>query len=61
VNRHIAALEPDTEVFQALLAPLVRTTRVLPDNSQEHVTNLADIDGEDIEVEKIVKKSRFSK
>jgi len=61
VNRHIAALEPDTQIFQALLAPLVRSTGAGADISQEHVTNLDEIDGEEIQVERIVKKSRFSK
>jgi len=61
INRHIAALEPDTEIFQALLALLVRTTRVVPGISQELLTNLDDIDGEEIEVKRIVKKSRFNK
>jgi len=61
VNRHIAALEPDTEIFQALLAPLVRSTPVVPEITKDHVTNLDDIDGQEIEVERVVKKSRFSK
>ena len=60
MHRHIAALEADTAIFEALLAPLMRTasTPILEDDS---ITILDDIDGEEVVIEKIVKKSRFSK
>ena len=60
VNRHIAALEPDNAIFEALLAPLIRTASA-PLLQQESVTGLDDMDGEEVVIEKIVKKSRFSK
>lgn len=60
MGRHIAALEPDKAIFEALIAPLAQTASpsILQELSNEDV---ADIDGEEVVIERIVKKSRFSK
>lgn len=53
------ALESDEAIFKAVLAPLIRPGRCETMDESEAVTNLNDIDGEDVVVERIVKKSRF--
>lgn len=61
VNRHIVALEADSAIFNALLAPLIHTA---PQNTKAHHDSMADVidlASEDVVVERIVKKSRFSK
>jgi hypothetical protein len=61
INRHIAAFEPDGKIFKALLAPLIRASPTLSPLHLDPLTIVDDIDGKEIEVERIVKKSRFSK
>ena len=60
VNRHVAALEPDTEIYNALIAPLIHQAEEAIAVAEEHFTNLDDISLEDPPVDKIVKKSRFA-
>jgi hypothetical protein len=61
VHRHIAALETDVDIFEALLAPLI-VSRPAPEVTLEDcVISLEDPEGEDIPVERIVKRSRFTK
>ena len=60
VNRHIAAFEPDTELFKAVIAPLIQQGEEAVAVAEELVTNLDDISLEDPPVDKIVKKSRFA-
>jgi hypothetical protein len=54
-------LEPDEEIFKALLASLIRASLTLSPPHLDPLTIVDDIDGEEIKVERIVKKSRFSK
>lgn len=61
MNRHIAALEADSAIFQGLLAPLIRPTHAPLVVQPVTVTNLDDIDAEEVVIEKIVKKSQLSK
>ena len=61
VNRHIIALEEDKAIFMALLAPLVRPPKARPSSQPTITTTIHDIDDEDVVVQRIVKKSRFSK
>ena len=60
VNRHIAALEADKAIFEALIAPLIRSPSAIEEKSRDVVMS-EDPDSEVIVVQKIVKKSRFSK
>jgi hypothetical protein len=61
VHRHIVALEDDVDIFEALLAPLI-VSRPAPEVTlEDRVTSLEDPEGEDIPVERIVKRSRFTK
>jgi hypothetical protein len=60
VNRHIAALEADKAIFEALIAPLIRYASAIEVKSRDVVMS-EDPDSEIIVVQKIVKKSRFSK
>jgi hypothetical protein len=61
VHRHIVALEADVDIFEALLAPLI-ISRPAPEVTLEDcVISLEDPEGEDIPVERIVKRSRFTK
>jgi hypothetical protein len=60
VNRHIAALEADKAIFEALIAPLIRYASAIEEKSRDVVMS-EDSDSEVIVVQKIVKKSRFSK
>ena len=60
VNRHIAAFEPDTELFKAVIAPLIHQGEEAVAVAEDLVTNLDDISLEDPPVDKIVKKSRFA-
>lgn len=55
------ALEADVDIFQALLAPMIRFTPAPEITSKDRVPNIDDLEGEDIVVERIVKKSRFTK
>lgn len=61
VDRHIAALEEDKAIFDAVLAPLIRPTVTRRPRQPRVVIGLDDMDDEDIVAEPIVKKSRFSK
>jgi len=61
VHRHIAALEADVDIFEALLAPLIISRAASEVTLEDHVTSLEDPEGEDIPVERIVKRSRFTK
>ena len=60
MNRHIAALEADKAIFEALIAPLIRSTPDIEVKSRDVVMS-EDPESEIIVVQKIVKKSRFSK
>ena len=60
MNRHIAALEADKAIFEALIAPLIRYASAIEVKSRDVVMS-EDPDSEIIVVQKIVKKSRFSK
>jgi hypothetical protein len=61
VHRHIAALETDVDIFEALLAPLI-VSRPAPEVTlEDRVTSLDDLEGENITVERIVKRSRLTK
>jgi hypothetical protein len=60
VNRHIVALEVDKAIFEALIAPLIRSASAMEVKSRDVVMS-EDPDNEIIVVQKIVKKSRFSK
>lgn len=59
MNRHIAALEADVAIYEALLKPLVRSTT--HDVTHEVYDTNEDPDCEVIPVQRIMKKSRFSK
>jgi hypothetical protein len=61
VHRHIAALEVDVDIFEALLAPLVISRATSDVTLEDRVINLEDPEGEDIPVKRIVKRSRFTK
>ena len=61
VNRYIAALEEDKAIFEAVIAPLIRPPMTRRPRQPRVVVGLDDMDDEDIVVERIVKKSRFSK
>ena len=61
VDRHIAALEEDKAIFDAVLAPLIRPAVTRRPRQPRVVIGLDDMDDEDIVAEPIVKKSRFSK
>jgi hypothetical protein len=61
VNRHIVALEEDKAIFAALLAPLIRAPLARLSSQPVVVTNIDDLDGGDVVVDRIVKKSRFNK
>jgi len=61
IKRNIAALEPDEDIFKALLVPLQRTAPTPTPPELEPGSIGDDIDGDDIVVERIVKKSRFRK
>ena len=61
VNRHIVALEEDKAIFNALLKPLICAPLMAPSMQPASAMALDDLDGEDVAVARIVKKSRFSK
>ena len=61
INRHITALEPDEEIFKALLAPLIWALPTLSPPHLDPLTIVDDINGKEIEIERIMKKSQFSK
>ena len=60
VNRHAAALEPNTEIYNALITPLIHQEEEAVAVAEEHVTNLDDISLKDPPVDKIIKKSPFA-
>jgi len=60
VHRHIAALKVDVDIFEALLAPLLISRAAFKVTFEDRVTSLEDPEGEDIPVERIVKRSRFT-
>ena len=59
MHRHIAALEADVDIFEALLAPLIISRAASQVTLEDRVTSLEDHEGEDIPVERIVKRSRL--
>jgi hypothetical protein len=61
VHRHIAALEADVDIFEALLAPLIISRAASKVTFEDRVTILDGHEGEDIPVERIVKRYRFTK
>ena len=54
-------LEADVDIFEALLAPLIISRAASEVTLEDCVTSLEDPEGEDIPVERIVKRSRFTK
>ena len=61
MHRHIAALEADVDIFEALLAPLIISRIASEVTLEDRVTSVEDPRGEDIPVERIVKRSQFTK
>ena len=61
MHRHIAALEADVDIFEALLAPLIIYRAASKVTPEDRVTSVEDLEGEDIPVERIVKRYRFTK
>jgi hypothetical protein len=61
VHRHIAALEADVDIFEALFAPLIISRAISQITLEDRVTSVKDPEGEDILVERIVKRSWFTK
>jgi hypothetical protein len=59
VHRHIAALEADVDIFEALLVPLIISRATSAVTLEDRITSLEDHEGEDIPVERIVKRSRL--
>ena len=61
MHRHTAALEVDVDIFEALLAPLIISRTASKVTLEDCVTSIEDPEGEDIPVERIVKRYRFTK
>ena len=61
MHRHIARLEVDENIYHALLAPLTISRAASEVHLGDRVTSLEDHEGENIPVERIVKRSRFTK
>jgi hypothetical protein len=61
MHRHIAALEDDVDIFEALLAPLIISRPASEINLEDRITSVKDPEGEDIPVERIVKRYQFTK
>ena len=59
--RHIAALEADEDILQALLAPLIISRAASEVTLEDRVMSVEDYEGKDIPFERIVKRSRFTK
>ena len=60
-HRHILAFEEDKDIFDALLAPLIRSAEVLPSQPPRPAIVCTDLDDEDVPAQPIVRTSRFSK
>ena len=61
MHRHIAALETDVDIFEALFAPLIIFKAASEVTLEDRVTSVEDPEGEDILIERIVKRSQFTK
>jgi hypothetical protein len=61
LDKHIVALEEDKDIFDAMLAPLIRQFQVVPATPATNTLPSDDPDEEDVVVHHIVKKSRFNK
>ena len=60
-HRHILAFEEDKDIFDALIAPAMRTAKVVRHPPPPPALDLVDLDEEDVPAQPIVKTSRFSK
>jgi hypothetical protein len=60
-RRHILAFEEDKAIFDALIAPVMRTVVVLLAQPQCLAIPSIHLDDEEVPVQRIVKTSRFSK
>ena len=58
---HIAELEADEDIFQALPAPLIISRATSEVSLDDRIMSVEDPEGEDITIERIVKRSRFTK
>ena len=61
MHRHIAALETDVDIFEALFALLIISKAASEVTLEDRVTSVEDPEGEDILIERIVKRSQFTK
>ncbi len=61
VSRHIVALEEDKAIFEAVLAPMIRSLPDVPIPLATVILQSDDEDAVEVEVPHIIKKSRFSK
>ena len=55
MHRHIAALEVDVDIFEALLAPLIISRAASEITLEDRVTSVEDPEVENVPVERIVK------
>ena len=60
-RRHILAFEEDRAIFDALIAPSLRTISVVQPPLPEAAENMLTLEDEDVPVQRIVKTNRFSK
>jgi hypothetical protein len=61
VRCQIAVLKADVDIFEASLAPLIISRTTFEVTLEDRVTNVDDPEGEDIPVERIVKRFCFTK
>jgi len=61
LDRYVIALEEDKAIFDALLAPLIRTVETISITLAVVPTASKDADAKDVVIPRIVKKNRFSK
>jgi hypothetical protein len=61
LSRHVVALEEDKAIFDAILAPMIRTVPDVPPSAASIIADSDDEDAVEVVVPHIVKKSRFSK
>ncbi len=60
-RRHVLAFEEDTAIFDSLIAPVMRSTRVTRPAATVPAVLSMDEDDEDVEPDRVVKTARFSK
>jgi len=61
LSRHIIALEEDKEIFDAVLAPMIRSVPDVPTTVAPTILVSDDEDAVEVQVLHIMKKSRFGK